>query len=74
MLISIVLVLGFVIGVVVGTWWAMVFAVAFAIWIWATSEVEVPSWFLAIGYGSIAAAGIAVGVVTRRGINKRITR
>lgn len=58
-------VIGVVIGLVVGRWWALVAAIAFAAWIWRTMEVEAPSWVLALGYGGIAALGIAGGVVVR---------
>jgi hypothetical protein len=58
--------LGLVVGAAVGRWWALLLAVAPALWVWATFEVEVPSWFLAIGYGGIAALGVAAGVAIRR--------
>jgi hypothetical protein len=63
---SAVLGLGFVLGWAIGRWWAPALAVIPATWIWAKAEVEVPSWYLAVVYGSIAVAGIAAGVAIRK--------
>ena len=62
----VVLALGLVIGLILGRWWALVAALAFAVWIWATTDVEVAHWFLGLAYGGAAAIGIAVGVALRK--------
>lgn len=67
---AVILALGFVIGVAVGRWWALVIAVAFGAWIWADTDVEVPHWLLATMYGGIAAIGIGAGVATRRRLKR----
>jgi hypothetical protein len=45
--------------------------VAFAAWIRAVNEVELPDWFMATLYGGAAAVAIAVGVLARRYIASR---
>jgi hypothetical protein len=61
-----VVVLGFVVGVVVGRWWALVAAIIFGAWIWSESTLEVSAWFIGSAYAGIAAAGIAAGVLLRK--------
>ena len=62
---------GFVIGLIVGRWWALLAGVAFAFWIGATTDVdEVPPWFLALGFGVVAVGAIAAGVAVRRGFQR----
>jgi len=63
-----------VLGLVVGRWWALVAALAFAAWAWVTLDVEVPDWVLALGYGGIAAIGIAIGVLIRKRARKQTQR
>ena len=60
MLALILIAAGFVLGVVVGRWWALLAPVAFAIWIGATEEVEVSGWLIGVGYGGLAALGTAL--------------
>jgi hypothetical protein len=61
------LVLGFLLGLAVGRWWALAAAVAVLIWIWSSTGVdEVPHWLLGCLYGGIAAIGIAGGVAVRQ--------
>ena len=57
---------GFLLGLLVGRWWALVAAVALGAYIAVESEVEVPSWFLALLYGGLAALAIACGIAARR--------
>jgi hypothetical protein len=61
---------GFILGVLVGRWWALAPALGFAVWIAIASEVEVPGWFLGLGYGVIGCASIASGIVVRRAIHR----
>jgi hypothetical protein len=57
---------GFVLGVAVGRWWALLAAVALGAWIAAATHVdEVPHWFLGLGYAVISGVGIAAGVGSR---------
>jgi hypothetical protein len=57
---------GFLMGLLVGRWWALLAAVGFGVWIAATVHVEVPAWFLGMGCAAIAGVGIAGGVGARR--------
>jgi hypothetical protein len=58
---------GLILGLVVGRWWTLTAAFAIGVWIAiATGVDKVPPWFLGAGYGPLAAAGIAVGVVIRQ--------
>jgi ABC-type multidrug transport system permease subunit len=51
----------------VGRWWALLAALALAIWIGVGTDVnDVPPWFLALAYGVPSAAAIAAGVVLRQ--------
>jgi hypothetical protein len=52
----------------VGRWWALIAALPVALWIMQVSEVEVPPWFLGLGYGVVSLLGIAAGVTTRRSL------
>jgi hypothetical protein len=61
-----VLAVGFVIGLAVGRWWALAPAAGLAAWIWATTDVEIPHWLLALLYGGVAAIGISAGVTVRK--------
>jgi hypothetical protein len=53
---------GFVVGLLVGRWFALLAAVG----IGRTTEVELPHWFLGLGYAAVAAVGIAAGLGVRR--------
>ena len=66
MIYSLLLVAGVVLGLAVGRWWVLVFALVVAVWVGFTSEVEVDSWFLGAVDGLIAGIAIAVGVALRR--------
>lgn len=57
---------GFVFGIALGRWWALLAAVAVGLWIGTTEEVEVPGWVLGAGYGALSGLGIALGVMVRR--------
>jgi hypothetical protein len=60
------IVIGVVVGLAVGRWWVLLAAVALGVWIGLVSEVdEVAPWFLGLGYGVLAGAGIVVGVLVR---------
>jgi hypothetical protein len=57
---------GVIVGLAVGRWWALLAAVALGAWIGLVSEVdEVAPWFLGLGYGVLAGAGIVAGVLVR---------
>jgi hypothetical protein len=58
--------LGFLAGLAIGRWWALALSVPSAVWIGATTEVEVGGLFLGAGYGLLIAVGIALGVVARQ--------
>lgn len=61
---------GFILGVLVGRWWALAPAVVFGVWIAIVSEVEVPDWFLGLMYGVIGYVSIGTGIVVRRAIHR----
>ena len=72
MLYLILVVTGLILGLAVGRWWTLVAAAGFGVWVAVVSEVdEVPPWFLGAAYAVLAAAGIAVGVVVRKGTRLR---
>jgi len=64
-LILILLVVGFLVGLAVGRWWALLAPAGFGVWIAAVTEVEVPGWYLGLAYGAVAALGTAGGVLVR---------
>jgi hypothetical protein len=54
---------GFLIGPVVGRWWAVLAGIAFGGWIGVTTSVdEVPHWLLGLLYGVLAVGGIILGL------------
>ena len=57
---------GFILGLLVGRWWALVAPVGFGVWVTIVSEVEVPGWFLGLAYGVIGCVGVGLGVAARR--------
>jgi hypothetical protein len=57
---------GFLIGLVVGRWWALVLPAAFAAWILTGDTGDVPVWAVALFTAGIAALGVLVGVAVRR--------
>jgi hypothetical protein len=62
---------GLVLGLVFGRWWTLGAAAVAGIWVALVSEVdEVPGWYLGLGYAVLMAVGIAVGVVTRKGLRR----
>ena len=66
MLLPALIVIGFIFGLAVGRWWALLASLALGVWIGLAEEVEVPGVILGLGYGLVSASGIAVGVVVRR--------
>jgi hypothetical protein len=65
----VVLLAGLLVGLAVGRWPALLAALGFGIWIGFQSEVDVvPSWFLGLGFGGVAALGVTAGVLARRRI------
>ena len=61
---------GFILGLLVGRWWALTAAVAFGVWVAIVSELEVPGWFLGLWYGAIGCVGIGTGIAVRRAIHR----
>jgi hypothetical protein len=57
---------GFVVGFVIGRWWAVAAAVGFGIWVALAEEVEIDGWWLGLAYGVLAGIGIIAGVAVRR--------
>jgi hypothetical protein len=63
---------GFVLGILVGRWWAFVPAAGLGAWISQTTEIEaVPGWYLGLVYAFFGATGIAAGVLVRRRLARR---
>ena len=60
---------GFILGLVVGRWWALTTAIGVGVWVAIVSEVEVPGWILGLGSGAIGCVGIGAGIVVRRAIH-----
>ena len=64
-------VIGAIIGLLVGRWWALLAALAVFVWIWTQAGVdEVPPWALALMYAIVTAAGIAAGVLGRAALRR----
>jgi len=61
---------GFILGLLVGRWWALTAAIGFGVWVAIVSEVEVPGWFLGLWYGAIGCVGIGTGIAVRRAIHR----
>jgi hypothetical protein len=64
---------GFVFGLALGKWWALVGAVVVGIVVALTFEVEVSPIVLAVGYGLVSSLAIATGVALRRIVTSRWT-
>jgi hypothetical protein len=62
---------GFVVGLALGRWWALIGAVVVGIGVGFTSEVEVSPIVLAVGFGLVSAFVIALGVALRRTVGRR---
>jgi hypothetical protein len=67
---TVILGVGLILGVVVGRWWALLAAVAFGVWIWRNTGVEISHEFLGFVSGGFAAIGIAAGVFVRRRLKR----
>jgi hypothetical protein len=64
-------VIGAIIGLVVGRWWALLAALAVFVWIYTETGVdEVPHWALALMYAGVIAVGIAAGVACRAALRR----
>ena len=58
---------GFVLGLLVGRWWALAVPVGFGAWVAIVAgELEVPDWFLGLVEGGIGCVSVGVGIVVRR--------
>jgi hypothetical protein len=57
---------GFIIGLVLGRWWALLASVGIGLWIGLGEEVEVPGWYLGLAYAALSGLGIALGILLRR--------
>jgi hypothetical protein len=62
---------GFVVGLALGRWWALIGAVVVGIGVGFTSEVEVSPIVLGVGFGLVSAFAIALGVALRRTVGRR---
>ena len=61
---------GFIVGVLVGRWWALAPALGFAVWIAIASGLEVPGWFLGLMCRRYRVRDIATGIVVHRAIHR----
>jgi hypothetical protein len=62
---------GFILGLLVGRWWAVTPAVGFGVWVAIASHLdEVPGWLLGIWYGAIGCMGVVTGIAVRRAIHR----
>jgi drug/metabolite transporter (DMT)-like permease len=62
---------GFIVGLALGRWSALIGAVVVGIAVGVTSEVEVSPIVLGVGYGLVSAFAIAMGVALRRTVGRR---
>jgi hypothetical protein len=69
-IVSMLIAAGFILGLLVGRWWALTAAIGFGVWVAIVSEVEVPGWFLGLWYGAIGCVGIGTGIAVRRAIRR----
>jgi len=69
--VSVLLAAGFIVGLAVGRWWALIGAVVIGIAVGFTSEVEVSPIVLGVGYGLVSAFATPMGVALRRTIGRR---
>ena len=64
-------VLGPILGLLVGRWWALIAALTVFVWIWTRTGVdEVAPWALALMYAIVTSAGIAAGVLGRAALRR----
>jgi hypothetical protein len=70
--VSVLLAAGFIVGLALGRWWALIGAVVVGIVVVFTSEVEVSPIVLGVGYGLVSALAIAMGVALRRTVGRRV--
>lgn len=68
---AVIFVIGAVIGLVVGRWWALLAALGVFLWLGTSTPVESPPpWVLALMVAAFIAAGIAVGVTARAALRR----
>ena len=66
MLVGVLVGAGFVLGLIVGRWWALTAAAAVGVLAAVFEEIELEGWFLGLMYAVLAAIGISIGILTRR--------
>ena len=64
------MVAGFVLGLIVGRWWALTAAAAVGVLAAVFEEIELEGWFLGLMYAVLAAIGISIGILTRRFVGR----
>jgi hypothetical protein len=57
---------GFLIGMVVGRWWALLVAAGAGVWVALIDETVLDGWFVGGLWASFAAVGICAGILARR--------
>jgi hypothetical protein len=57
---------GFVLGLVLGRWWALLVTVGLGLWVGLTEEVEVSGSYLGLAYAGVSGLGIVLGIALRR--------
>jgi len=62
---------GFALGLILGRWWTLAAAVAVGVWVGVEEDVEVPGWYLGLGYALLAGLPTVVGVLVRRSLAER---
>jgi hypothetical protein len=70
MLVAVLIGAGFLLGLTLGRWWALLACVGVGMWVGVTEEVEVPGWFLGLAYAALSGLGVVLGVVLRRSLAK----
>jgi hypothetical protein len=56
---------GFLLGLILGRWWALIAAAAVGVLAAVFEEIELEGWFLGLMYAVLAAVGISIGILTR---------
>jgi hypothetical protein len=66
MLVGVLVGAGFVLGLIVGRWWALIAAAVVGVLAAVFEEIELEGWFLGLVSAVLAAIGISIGILTRR--------
>jgi hypothetical protein len=64
---------GVLLGLIVGRWWALIGPAGVGFWAGLTfTDLEVPAAWIGLGFATLGAIGVVVGVVVRRFAFRRL--